>query len=325
MKTILLALFLFSALAACQAPATQSPTLATSTSVPAPLPISTLVSATPIGQNAISILARVSPVRPAVGEIAKVQFEFQPVVYSVTFKPDGSILAASALLSDSATVAEMQFCFAPGTCALSGQWVRYSATTEVPLRADWLGVRDFQFQAQFRDANGKIIPAYRDAYVGPKETTAWSLNIESAYDERTPIASLPPTIQTAVAATRVASPALPITGTVKILGGAPITGATAGDTLRVSVTFSATSTAGTVKEMRITAYRVKRCATEAEMLDAAWEPLVAEKIYTVTVPINFSSFDVSAQYRDALGNLSRVACADLIIEGMPPLTPSRTP
>ena len=142
-------------------------------------------------------------------------------------------------------------------------------------------------------------------------------------DERTPVVSLPSTIQTEVAITRIA---FPVAGTVQIMGGRSIIGATAGSSLKVNVQFTATS-ATPVQEMRVRTFTARKCANEGEMNQATWEPFVPEKTYTITVPINFSSFDVSAQYRDTQGNLSRIICADIAVEGMPPpvVTPSRIP
>jgi hypothetical protein len=311
MKKILGALLLMSWLvAACET------TLATSTPSPA-------ATVTPIqAQAAIAVTARVSNAKPVYGEAIKFVIDFAPVLYHATYKPDGTILATSATRLDSLNVAEMQMCYAAGGCSLSGQWTRFASGMEISVRADWLGAREYEFRAQMRDANGTIIPAYRDSYVGPKDEVVWKLAIEPVLDERTPVVLLPPNIQTAVAVTRAA---FPVSGTVRIADGRQIIGATAGSTVRVRVEFTATSPFGPVREMRVATFGGRICADEKELASSPWQPLVAEKFYTITIPINFSSFDASVQYRDDKGNLSRIICGDLVIEGMPPLTITRSP
>jgi hypothetical protein len=70
-----------------------------------------------------------------------------------------------------------------------------------------------------------------------------------------------------------------------------------------------------------------RCYSEAELVDAAWEPFRASvtEPFTITA-INWVGHYLSVQYRDSLGNLSNVACDDISVEGMPaPLTPGTVP
>lgn len=315
MKKIWCALFLMGALLVACEPFFTLP--ATPSLVPSPT-----LSAPDAGQSAIAIAARLSAAKPVYGEPLKVVIDFQPVLYRATYKPDGSILAASASRLDSLNVAEMQICSAVGGCKLSGQWTRFMPNAEISIPADWLGGREYEFRAQFRDATGKTVPAYRDAYVGPKDEVVWKTTIEPVLDERTPVVSLPPQIQTAVAITRVA---FPVSGTVRIADGRQIIGATAGSTVRVRVEFTATSPLGPIREMRVATYGARKCSSEQELASLPWEAFAGEKFYTLTIPINFSSFDVSVQYRDAQGNLSRIVCGDLVIEGMPPLTITRSP
>lgn len=316
MKKIWCALFLVGALLVACEPSSTPP------ETPSLVPSPTRPSEPEAGQAAIVVIARLSSIKPIYGEALKVVIDFAPFLYRATYKPDGTILATSATRLDSLNVAEMQMCYAVGGCSLNGQWTRFTSQSEIPIRADWLGAREFEFRAQFRDATGKTVPAYRDAYVGPKDEVAWKMTIEPVLDERTPVVSLPPQIQTAVAITRVA---FPVSGTVRIADGRQIIGATAGSTVRVRVEFTATSPFGTIREMRVATYGARKCSSEQELASLAWEPFIGEKFYTLAIPVNFSSFDVSVQYRDAQGNLSRIVCGDLVIEGMPPLTITRSP
>jgi hypothetical protein len=107
-----------------------------------------------------------------------------------------------------------------------------------------------------------------------------------------------------------------VTGSVVIEDGESIIGGTAGNTIQMSVAFSATTTApdAQVTEMRV---GFGYCQSEAEM-SAAWEPFVTQMSYPYTIPLNWSGFYVSVQYQDGLGNRSPVYCDDITVEGMPP-------
>ena len=54
-----------------------------------------------------------------------------------------------------------------------------------------------------------------------------------------------------------------------------------------------------------------------DMSSVAWEPFAPAKTFTVTIGLNFIGFYVSAQFRDANGNLSPIVCDDISVEGMP--------
>lgn len=117
-----------------------------------------------------------------------------------------------------------------------------------------------------------------------------------------------------------------VTGSVLVGGGACCVGGTAGTTINIPAAFSASSTAGSVTQMRVTTSYGGGCASS---IGSAWEPFVASKSFPVTVVINFVGFYVSVQYQDSAGNLSAVYCDDISVEGSsaPPtnMTPSRTP
>jgi hypothetical protein len=132
-------------------------------------------------------------------------------------------------------------------------------------------------------------------------------------------------------ATRVSAPSVtpwmpeptpPVQGYVDIEDGRCCVGGAAGSTVDVRVAFGAQSPFAEVTEMRA---RVgMRTFDEFELSEAHWEPFVAARIYPVAVPINWTGFYVSVQYRDALGNLSPVFHDDISVEGMP-TSPTPTP
>lgn len=112
------------------------------------------------------------------------------------------------------------------------------------------------------------------------------------------------------------TPYLPVIGEVEIAEGRCCAGGIAGDTIPVAVAFEARSPVAGIEEMRVRTGM--QCFELEDMAEAAWEPFQARKSYDVPVPINWTGFFVSVQYRDAEGNLSYVACDDISIEGHPP-------
>jgi hypothetical protein len=90
-----------------------------------------------------------------------------------------------------------------------------------------------------------------------------------------------------------------------------------GATLQEPVDFSAASPFGKVTEMRVKSAAGSVCLTEAEMEKAPWEPFVPTKAFPVQVALNWTSFNVSAQFRDAAGNVSQVYCDEISVEGSP--------
>jgi hypothetical protein len=117
-------------------------------------------------------------------------------------------------------------------------------------------------------------------------------------------------------------PTPPVYGYVDIEDGRCCVGGTAGSTVDVRVAFGAESPFAEVTEMRARAGA--RPFDEFELAEAPWEPFVAARIFPVPVPINWSGFYVSVQYRDARGNLSPVFSDDISVEGMP-VSPTPTP
>jgi phosphatidylserine/phosphatidylglycerophosphate/cardiolipin synthase-like enzyme len=94
-------------------------------------------------------------------------------------------------------------------------------------------------------------------------------------------------------------------------------GGTAGVPLDIPATFSAQSALAGVTHMRTsTTYG---CATGTLMAPLPWEAFVTQKSFTFTPPLNWVTFFLSVQYRDALGNESPVYCDDIAVEGMPPM------
>lgn len=105
-----------------------------------------------------------------------------------------------------------------------------------------------------------------------------------------------------------------VTGSVLIENGQSMTGGVAGATIELLVAFTASSSAGQVKEMRVA---TGVCAQPEQMEAYPWEPFVAEKTYTTTALVNIQGWYVSAQYRDDQGNVSTIYCDDISVEGSP--------
>jgi hypothetical protein len=112
----------------------------------------------------------------------------------------------------------------------------------------------------------------------------------------------------------------PITGSVVLAGGASMVGGPAGQPLSIPAAFTATSPGGAVTEMR-----VRSTGLGCQPLDpvaaliagSAWEPFVAQKTFSYTPPINFSTFTVAVQFRDLASNTSAVYCDSVSVEGNP--------
>jgi hypothetical protein len=104
---------------------------------------------------------------------------------------------------------------------------------------------------------------------------------------------------------------------VLIADGRCCAGGIVGSQTQVTVSFQPAFAA---TEMR---YRdTGACLTEDELAQTPWQPFAP----TITLPvpiatINWVGLYVSAQYRDAMGNLSPVVCDDISVEGMPAQTP----
>ena len=123
------------------------------------------------------------------------------------------------------------------------------------------------------------------------------------------------TQEIAQAATPVPPNSSPVTGSVVLKGGASVTGGTVGSTLAIEAAFQASSPSGPVTEMRTAARYGGNCVKDMSSL--AWEAYAPTQTFTVTIGLNFIGLYVSAQFRDANGNLSPIVCDDISVEGMP--------
>jgi hypothetical protein len=111
------------------------------------------------------------------------------------------------------------------------------------------------------------------------------------------------------------TPYRPVEGSVTIEDGRCCAGGVAGETIEVSVAFGAYSPLAAVTEMRVLSGGLQ--FDEEDMATADWQPFVTFKRMPVQVTLNWSGFNVSVQFRDAAGNLSRIAQDDISIEGHP--------
>jgi hypothetical protein len=255
------------------------------------------------------------------GNPARVTLLSWPVIYST----DGH--ANSMAIWPPPNVSEMQTCVSLDTpCTLSGRWVPFTpassaaytgaAEQQINQQVDWVGPRTLYVAAQYRDASGTIIPAVIEDGKNPTDVAQVSTQVSGVWDKATPIAALPSSVQTAVAATQVA---FPVSGAVTLEGGRCCIGGMAGTTVTATASFTATSPFGAVQQMRL--HAGPSCADASAITPAPWEPLVLSRAFPLQVAINFTSFAVSAQYRDVQGNLSPVYCSTLSVEGSPPATP----
>jgi hypothetical protein len=119
----------------------------------------------------------------------------------------------------------------------------------------------------------------------------------------------------AQAATPTPSNSYPVTGSVVLKGGASVAGGTVGSALAIDAAFKVSSPSGQVTEMRTAVRYGGNCLKD--MSSVTWEPFVPTKTFTVTVALNFIGLYVSAQFRDANGNISPIVCDDISVEGMP--------
>jgi len=113
----------------------------------------------------------------------------------------------------------------------------------------------------------------------------------------------------------------PVQGSVEIEGGICCAGGYAGQTITLTVEYTATSPFAQVTEMR-TDFRWGRCLSESEINQVEWEPFILEREYPVLVVINWVGHYATVQYRDALGYISPIYCDDIAVEGFPPPEPT---
>jgi hypothetical protein len=282
-------------------------------------PLSSVVPATPDGERETKAVswnmseATTSRVKVEieVGQLAVMKVVFWPVFFeagptSTSYRPWKPY-----------AVAEMQICtWLDEPCELEGNWLPFTLENRVSVPVDWLGPREFWASVQFRDASGNVIPSVGPRDREPQLTSRASYTISGIVKDTTPVESLPPRVQTGVAATRTA---FPLRGSVEIEGGRCCTWGYAGGTIEVTAAFEASSPHGEVTEMRVRTGG--GCRSEAEMASFDWEPFEPKREYLVRVALNWIGFYVTAQYRDQYGNLSPAYCDDIGVEGHPPITP----
>lgn len=250
----------------------------------------------------------------AVGTTARMEAFFEPVLHGISRGSDGTVQGSSMRFLEDHNVAEMQVCTSMDTpCQLQDEWVPFAAEQVFEMPVDWLGAREIWLTASFRDAQGTVVPAVGGDYEDAKPVAHASYTIVGIVEEDAPVDGLPAHVQTAAVATREA---FPVRGSVLIEDGGCCAGGTAGDTIQVDVAFEATSPEAPVHEIRVRTGDT--CFTEEEMAQAEWEALLPESTYPVHVAINWIGFYVTAQYRDAQGNLSPAYCDDISIEGHAP-------
>jgi hypothetical protein len=249
-----------------------------------------------------------------VGTTAVLELAFEPQIQAITRRADGSRLSTSLQPWENAPVAQMRFCLGQGaSCVPPDQWQPFQAlsTREVPV--DWLGPRAFRLWAEFRDAQGQVVPAVQDYNLSPQGQAETVRTLLGIVNPATPPEKLPSPVLTALAATRTA---FPVSGSVLIEGGRCCAGGTAGSKINLKVEFQASSTAGSIKEMKI--QPGGGCIKDPAQLKGEWEPFQPNRSYEAGLALNWVGWWINVQYRDSAGNLSPVYCDDISLEGAPP-------
>jgi hypothetical protein len=243
------------------------------------------------------------------GGTAHLRLSLEPVLLTISPASVSTRAWAGANLKD------MQVCFGlDQPCSLDGQaWKPFQAGTETDYPVEWLGSRTVYTVVQVRDSSGAIVPTFLRYGNSTEPQAQASYAIVGHIDSSIPTGSQPAYVQTAIAATQAA---FPLTGSVIIQDGRCCVGGVTGTTVQVQVDFSAQSSSGKVTDMRVSQ---AGCQAGASSLDAPWEPFAAARDYPVNVAINWTSFTVGVQYRDDQGNLSPVYCANIGVEGSPPV------
>jgi hypothetical protein len=254
-----------------------------------------------------------------IGTTARIQVQFQPMtVIPVRYGHDGikTIIDQSYSPWMDNSVAEMQVCVGLGVpCQPDDAWIPFTTVQDFDVFVDWVGPRAVWIVARFRDKDKKPVATmtYRDTQ--PKDYVQDAREIVGIWETATPIAQQASLVQTAVA---IAPAVSPVSGTVMV---GERGGGTEGTVGTILATFAATSTQGTIVEMRTGVSN--ECLIEATIPTMAWEPFTPTKELAIPIHINFIVWHVSAQYRDTLGNVSSVYCDEIVMEGMPAMTPSR--
>jgi hypothetical protein len=313
--TRLFAIFLLLLLAACSTPETFASLPPTLTPSPQPLPPTATPNLVHPAQKVVEVsLSETSSLKAnaeiAAGGTAHLRLSLAPVLLTIA---PGSV---STRPWDDAGLKEMQVCFGlDQPCSLDAKpWTPYQAETLVEYPVDWLGSHWVWAEVRVRDVYGVLIRVFVRSSNTVYDTSPVEFEIVGQIDAAIPPEKQPTFVQTAIAATRTA---FPLTGSVVIAGGKCCAGGEVGATITVPVTFAASSPTGTVTEMRVS--RSGGCPKDATTLDAPWEPFAASKDFPINVVINWSTFSISVQYRDDGGNLSPIYCADIGLEGNPPM------
>ena len=119
------------------------------------------------------------------------------------------------------------------------------------------------------------------------------------------------------------SPTPFVTGAVEIEDGKCCVGGEAGETISIQASFTAASPMAEVTEIRLRSGGSP--FQEDDFSPEEWEPYTPQKSFDYQVPLNWTGFYVTAQFRDGEGNLSAVVSDDISVEGKPAAPGSPTP
>ncbi len=306
---LLIYLTIAASLAACVAPQPSNQPSPT----PPPTQVSTRDHAVPVIGVIFQIEGSASsaPVAAA-GSTAHFLVEFEPSLITIQRRQDGSIDSVIWETWKDKPDIQMRTCFSAGKpCSPNDPWAPFRSQISYDVPVDWLGEKTFYASSEFRTSTGTIIPAMAQGQENGTPVYATSMTVTSIITSTPGAGQLPAVVLTEQAATQTA---FPISGSIIIENGNCCAGGTEGTQIPLHVQFQATSSAGKVTEMRIVG---GSCQRNSAILDAPWEPLVSEKTYTVTLMLNWTSFQLNVQYRDEKDNLSPVYCANISLEGMP--------
>lgn len=272
-----------------------------------------LTETAPQGMVAVNLWVQgQSTARPELpqGSDAQLIVNFQPVMMKQQVRPDGSLLSTSWEAWPDHPVTEMRVCILIyQACTPDGPWQEFQSELTISQPVDWLGSATLYLAAEFRAADGSIVPSAGLNQSEPGSLAQVTLDVIANVGSATPAS---PQLQTALAATQSA---FPVSGSVLIEDGRCCAGGKAGDTTNLTVAFKANSPAGAVTEMRV--QPGGGCLRDAPALDAPWEPFAAVRSYPVGLALNWVGFYLNVQYRDSAGNLSPVYCDDISLEGSP--------
>ena len=219
-------------------------------------------------------------------------------LWPASFIESGGGWVSNSLVSDQQASGK-RFCLAvDAPCAPQGDWLPFENSYEMRIPVDWEGDRLITIAAEFRLDSGETLLSMNEA----------STDLLPISSTQLIITGLQPTETPDISATLLA---YPVTG--EAIPEQSIIGGTAGSKLDLTVHFSAQSPYGQVTEMRLGGWLDPAVGE----IDAAWEPFVEEKTFQVSVPLNWSTFYLSVQFRDAKGNLSQVYRVEVAVEGSP--------